>query len=208
MTVIIPPFLVTDLVEKFKTPVNIEANIQNCRSFDFRRREKTDRRSWQRSAVLVGVIEKAGAAHLILTKRTEMLHRHKGQIAFPGGKREKNDKSDEDTALREAYEEIGLERRFFTKLGELEFYYTSTGFEIKPVVGLVDERAQLVKNDDEVDEIFTVPLAFLMDKKNYVVASKMVGIEKHSFYAISYENHYIWGATAGMIRSLAERLTQ
>lgn len=208
MTETVPPFLVTDLVEKFKNPVNTAMSIQNFRPSAFRQRQKTDRPSWQRSAVLVGVIEKAGEAHVILTKRTEMLHHHKGQIAFPGGKREKADRSDEDTALREAYEEIGLKRHFFTKLGELDFYYSSTGFEIKPVVGLIGESAQLVKNDDEVDEIFTVPLAFLMDKKNYVVASKMVGIEKHSFYAISYENHYIWGATAGMIRSLAERLTQ
>lgn len=208
MTATVFPFLVTDLIKKFEKPVNTVKNIKNFRSFAFRPREKADRRSWQRSAVLVGVIEKTGEAHLVLTKRTEKLHRHKGQIAFPGGKREKNDKSDDDTALREAYEEIGLDRRFFTKLGELEFYYTSTGYEIKPVVGLIGECAQLVKNDDEVDEIFTVPLAFLMDKKNYVVASKMVGTEKHSFYAISYENHYIWGATAGMIRSLAERLTQ
>lgn len=177
MTATLPPFPVTDLIEKFRKPVDTVKNNRNSHPSRFRSREKTDRPSWEHSAVLVGVIEKAGEAHLILTKRTEMLHRHKGQIAFPGGKREPADKNDDDTALREAYEEIGLDRQLFTKLGELQCYYTSTGFEVKPIVGLIGKGAKLVKNDQEVDEIFTVPLAFLMDKKNYVVASKMVGVE-------------------------------
>ncbi len=146
--------------------------------------------------------------HLVLTKRTAKLLKHSGQIAFPGGKREARDTSDEMTALREAHEEIGLEPEYFTKLGELDFYYTSTGFEIRPVVGLIEAGAEFVKNDDEVDEIFTVPLAFVLDPKNYVIVSKKSGAEKRSFYALSFDNHYIWGATAAMIRSLAERLSR
>ena len=171
-------------------------------------RRKSERLSWQRSAVLVGLVEKSDMPHLVLTKRTAKLLKHSGQIAFPGGKREARDTSDEMTALREAHEEIGLEPEYFTKLGQLDFYYTSTGFEIRPVVGLIEAGAEFVKNDDEVDEIFTVPLSFVLDPKNYVIVSKKSGAEKRSFYALSFDNHYIWGATAAMIRSLAERLSR
>ncbi|WP_297323277.1 CoA pyrophosphatase, partial [uncultured Bartonella sp.] len=152
--------------------------------------------------------KQAGEVHLLLTKRTDILDKHKGQIAFPGGKKEKNDQNDEETALREANEEIGLDRRNFSKLGELCCYYTSTGYEVKPIVGIIDKGTQFVRNGQEVAEIFTVPLSFLMERKNYVLATKKLGNEVRSFYAISYENHYIWGATAGMIRALLERLSQ
>ena len=208
---------IADIVKKFNEPevlsplpeaLNRDQNLNRPFSNSSILRKKTERPSWQRSAVLIGIIEKLNAPHLVLTRRTSKLHKHAGQIAFPGGKKEDQDKSDEMTALREAYEEIGLQPDYFTKLGELCFHYTSTGFEIRPVVGLIRPGAQFVKNDNEVDEIFTVQLSFVLDLKNYVIVSKTAGAEKRSFYALSYENHYIWGATAAMIRSLAERLTR
>ena len=205
------PLLIDDVIKKFSEPINFSKNCQDSQGSSsplFKSRQKKDRPSWQRSAVLVGIIEKSGVPNLVLTKRTEKLHKHSGQIAFPGGKREAHDKSDEETAIREAYEEIGLKPDDFTKLGELQFHYTGTGFEIRPIVGLIKESAQFTKNDNEVDEIFTVPLSFVLDPKNYVIFSKSFGTEKLSFYAISYKNYYIWGATAAMIRSLSERLSR
>ena len=208
---------IADIVKKFNEPeilspapeaLNGDQNLNRLFSNSLILRQKSDRPSWQRSAVLIGIIEKSNAPHLVLTRRTSKLHNHAGQIAFPGGKREDQDKSDEMTALREAREEIGLQPDYFTKLGELCFHYTSTGFEIRPVVGLIGQGAQFVKNDNEVDEIFTVQLSFVLDLKNYVIVSKTAGAEKRSFYALSCENHYIWGATAAMIRSLAERLSR
>ncbi|WLT07971.1 CoA pyrophosphatase [Bartonella apihabitans] len=205
------PLLIDDVIKKFGEPLDFSKNGQDSQDFSsplFKSRQKKDRSSWQRSAVLIGIIEKSGVPNLVLTKRTEKLHKHSGQIAFPGGKREAHDKSDEETAIREAYEEIGLKPDDFTKLGELQFHYTGTGFEIRPIVGLIKESAQFTKNDNEVDEIFTVPLSFVLDPKNYVIFSKSFGTEKLSFYAISYKNYYIWGATAAMIRSLSERLSR
>ena len=205
------PLLIDDVIKKFGEPINFSKNCQDSQGSSlplFKSRQKKDRPSWQRSAVLVGIIQKSGVPNLVLTKRTEKLHKHSGQIAFPGGKREAHDKSDEETAIREAYEEIGLKPDDFTKLGELQFHYTGTGFEIRPIVGLIKESAQFTKNDNEVDEIFTVPLSFVLDPKNYVIFSKSFGTEKLSFYAISYKNYYIWGATAAMIRSLSERLSR
>ena len=205
------PLLIDDVIKKFGEPINFSGNCQDSQGLSsplFKARQKEDRPSWQRSAVLVGIIEKSGIPNLVLTKRTQKLHKHSGQIAFPGGKRETHDKSDEETAIREAYEEIGLKPDDFTKLGELQFHYTATGFEIRPVVGLIHEGVEFTKNDNEVDEIFTVPLSFVLDPKNYVIISKPFGSEKLSFYAISYKNYYIWGATAAMIRSLAERLSR
>ncbi|MCT6919296.1 MAG: CoA pyrophosphatase [Bifidobacteriales bacterium] len=208
---------IADIVKKFNEPevlspapeaLNGDQNLNRPFSNSLILRQKSDRPSWQRSAVLIGIIEKSNAPHLVLTRRTSKLHNHAGQIAFPGGKREDQDKSDEMTALREAREEIGLQPDYFTKLGELCFHYTSTGFEIRPVVGLIGQGAQFVKNDNEVDEIFTVQLSFVLDLKNYVIVSKTAGAEMRSFYALSCENHYIWGATAAMIRSLAERLSR
>lgn len=208
---------IADIVKKFNEPdilspapeaLNGDQNLNRLFSNSRILRQKSDRPSWQRSAVLIGIIEKSNVPHLVLTRRTSKLHNHAGQIAFPGGKRENQDKSDEMTALREAREEIGLQPDYFTKLGELCFHYTSTGFEIRPVVGLIGQGAQFVKNDNEVDEIFTVQLSFVLDLKNYVIVSKTAGAEMRSFYALSYENHYIWGATAAMIRSLAERLSR
>lgn len=199
------PLSLREIVKKFGAPSKIKSKMPVLASISLR--QKSDCASWQRAAVLVGLIDREDEVHLLLTRRTQTLHKHKGQIAFPGGKREEQDQSDEETALREANEEVGLDRRDFQKLGELACYYTSTGYEIRPVVGIIDKAARLTKNEQEVSEIFSVPLSYLMEPENYVIASKTVGKEKRSFYAIFYENYYIWGATAGMIRSLLERLS-
>ncbi|MEM9331171.1 MAG: CoA pyrophosphatase [Pseudomonadota bacterium] len=160
----------------------------------------------KKAAVLIGFIERNGEAHVILTKRTEKLANHSGQIAFPGGKIDASDPSPEAAALREAWEEIGLDINEVEILGKLPDYHSGSGFKINPVLGLVSSDADFEINADEVEYMFDVPLRFLMNPKNHVKASKFFrGAHRH-YYEMPFENHYIWGVTAGMIRVLYDRV--
>ena len=158
------------------------------------------------AAVLIGLIERAGQVNIILTKRTEKLNNHSGQIAFPGGKIDEDDASPEAAALREAWEEIGLDINEVEIMGRLPDYYSGSGYRIAPIIGFVREGADFEINPDEVDYMFEVPLAFLMKKENHLIASKVFGGGKRFYYEMPYEEHYIWGVTAGMIRVLYDRV--
>ncbi|MEO0617652.1 MAG: CoA pyrophosphatase [Pseudomonadota bacterium] len=158
------------------------------------------------AAVLVPVIPRNGALYVILTLRAAHLPTHAGQIAFPGGKMEPDDADPEHTALREAHEEIGLEPANVTTLGCLDSYQTGTGFRILPVVATVSPGVSLTSDPAEVDDAFEVPLAFLMDAGNHRRhAREWKGVLRH-YYAIPWENRYIWGATAGILRNLQETM--
>ncbi|MEM9276980.1 MAG: CoA pyrophosphatase [Pseudomonadota bacterium] len=158
------------------------------------------------AAVLIGFIERDGEANVILTKRTENLSNHSGQIAFPGGKIDASDTSPEAAALREAWEEIGLDINEVEVLGCLPHYHSGSGFRISPVLGLVSPDADFEINTDEVEYMFEVPLSFLMNPQNHVTASKFFrGAHRH-YYEMPYQDHYIWGVTAGMIRVLYNRV--
>lgn len=161
---------------------------------------------WTKAAVLIPIVEREGQAFIILTERSQHLRKHSGQISFPGGKQESADRDAKDTALREAYEEIHLLKKHVEIIGEQPLYHMRTGFEITPIIGIVDDMAKLKANSQEVAKIFEVPFSFLMDGANHQRISRIVAGEQRSFYAIEYQNYYIWGATAGMIRALYERL--
>jgi len=160
------------------------------------------------AAVLIPVVERAEPA-VLLTLRTPDLKSHSGQIAFPGGKIDPGDASPLDAALREAEEEIGLERKFVDPLGYLDLYLTFSGFRILPTVARVKPDYRLTINPAEVQETFEVPLEFLMSPDNHKRHSRIwkEGIERH-YYAMPFGERYIWGITAGILRNLYERLYQ
>lgn len=158
------------------------------------------------ASVLIGLIERASDVHVILTKRTEALTNHSGQVAFPGGRIDEDDASPEAAALREAWEEIGLDINEVEILGRLPYYFTGSGYRVAPVVGFVREGADFEINPDEVDYMFEVPLSYLMDADNHTVKTRVWNGNERHFYEMPYGEHYIWGVTAGMLRVLHDRV--
>jgi 8-oxo-dGTP pyrophosphatase MutT (NUDIX family) len=157
------------------------------------------------AAVLIPVVDRPEPT-VLLTLRAAHLNDHAGQIAFPGGKIDASDASPLDAALREAEEEIGLDRGFVDPIGYLEVYGTGFGFRILPTLARVRPGFTLSINHHEVDDAFEVPLAFLMNPANHQLHSKEFrGMERH-YYAMPFAERYIWGATAGILRVLYERI--
>jgi 8-oxo-dGTP pyrophosphatase MutT (NUDIX family) len=157
------------------------------------------------AAVLVPIIDR-GEPMVLLTQRTEGLANHAGQVAFPGGKIDAGDTSPAAAALREAKEEIGLASALVEPLGYLDLYLSFTGFRILPTVARVKPDFALVLNPWEVTDTFEVPLAFLMTPANHQRKSRDWRGITREFYAIPFENRYIWGITAGIVRNLYERV--
>jgi 8-oxo-dGTP pyrophosphatase MutT (NUDIX family) len=157
------------------------------------------------AAVLIAVVDRPEPT-VLLTQRSAHLNDHAGQISFPGGKIDPTDASPLDAALREADEEVGLGREFIDPVGYLDLYGTAFGFRILPTVARVRPGFTLRVSAAEVDDVFEVPLAFLMNPANHQIhAKEFRGIER-SYYAMPYEERYIWGATAGILRVLYERI--
>jgi 8-oxo-dGTP pyrophosphatase MutT (NUDIX family) len=157
------------------------------------------------AAVLIPVVDHKEPT-VLLTQRSAHLNEHAGQIAFPGGKIDATDKSPRDAALREAEEEVGLDRSFVEPIGYLDLYGTGFGFRILPTVARVKPGFKLTINHSEVDDAFEVPLSFLMDPANHQLHSKEFRGMERSYYAMPFAERYIWGATAGILRVLYERI--
>jgi 8-oxo-dGTP pyrophosphatase MutT (NUDIX family) len=155
------------------------------------------------AAVLVGVLENAGAS-VLLTQRHSKLSKHAGQIAFPGGRLDAGE-TPLEAALREAEEETGLDRRFVRPLGYLDGYLTITGYFIVPVVARILPGYELTPQAAEVDDIFDVPLSFLLNAENRETQSREWKGMTRYYYVYPYENRHIWGATAGIIKNMSDR---
>lgn len=158
------------------------------------------------AAVLMPVVEHEGGLTLLLTQRTGHLREHAGQISFPGGRRDPGDDDPVVAALRESAEEIGLPAQRVTVLGSLPPYNTTTGFEVVPVLGLVKPPLVLTLDAFEVASVFEVPLDFMINPANHQQHEVVWQGRRRHYYAIPYQDWFVWGATAGMIVVLAERL--
>lgn len=159
------------------------------------------------AAVLVPVVRREAGLTILLTQRTDHLYDHAGQISFPGGRSEAHDASPAATALRETFEEIGLPDSHVEVLGYLPEYATVTGYHVTPVVGLVDPPQAFNLDAFEVAEAFEVPLTFFLDSGNHQRNTLQYQGRTRHYYAMPYEQRYIWGATAGMLMNFYAILT-
>ena len=158
------------------------------------------------AAVLIPIIERRDGLSVLFTRRADHLARHAGQVSFPGGRVDGGDDDAVAAALRETEEEVGLSRSFVDVRGELDRYETGTGFAIQPFVAFVREGFDLKVDEREVAEAFEVPLAFLMEPANQKQQTSTWQGRERRYYAMTYDRHYIWGATAGILVNLYERL--
>ncbi len=157
------------------------------------------------AAVLVPIIDRDNPA-ILLTKRSEKLPKHAGQVSFPGGRIDPGDVDAEAAALRETHEEVGIAAQHVEVIGTLDTYRTGTGFEISPFVGVVAPPLRLRPEPGEVDAIFEVPLEFILDRRNHRKESAVWrGLRRH-YYAMPYQGYNIWGATAAMLVNLCDLL--
>lgn len=166
----------------------------------------TTDRALKPAAVLVPIVNRPDGPTVLLTQRTAHLKKHAGQISFPGGGVEPQDRHHVETALRETHEEIGLHARHVTLLGRLSMYETSTAYGVTPVVGWVEPPFDLAVDSFEVAEVFETPLSFILDRANHVKETAMRDGIRRWYYVMPYEGRRIWGATAGMLVNLADML--
>lgn len=159
-----------------------------------------------KAAVLIALIERQNGPQIILTRRSEKLNKHSGQIAFPGGRIDAGDKTPTAAAIRETSEEIGVPGAQITILGKLPLYQTGTGFIISPIVGKLTPPYIFKREPNEVDEIFELPLDYIVDKNNFKRQSIIYQGRNREFWTIPYGEYHIWGATAAILVELAERL--
>ena len=158
------------------------------------------------AAVLVPLVGRPDGITVLLMQRTDHLNDHAGQISFPGGKAEPGDNNPVATALRETREEIGLSEKYIRIMGLLDDYETVTGFRITPVVSTVSDGFNLALDSREVSGVFEVPLDFICNPLNHQICTRTVNGIAGRYFVFEYKTHYIWGATAGMLMNLYQRL--
>lgn len=160
----------------------------------------------QPAAVLAPIVRRPDGWTMLFTQRAHDTPAHPGQVSFPGGRVHADDASPLETALRETEEEIGLARRFIEPIGAWDRYNTGTGFTITPILGLVEPGFELMLDPREVADVFETPLSFLLDPANHERREGIWRGVARAYYAMPHSGRLIWGATAGMIRALWERL--
>ena len=160
----------------------------------------------QRSAVMCLVFAENDQLYILLTKRSETLSRHPGEICFPGGKVELEDKNFLDSALRETYEEVGITSSEVNVIGRLDELVTGTGFHVIPFIGIIKSLKNLRLDEREVSEIIKLPLNILANKSNRIKLSKNFNNKNFTFWKIIYLDYNIWGATASILLNLASKV--
>ena len=194
---------VRDTIEKIRDVLDRSAGQTS--DFDLNADAKLPAgRVLRHAGVLAPIVEQDGALHILLTKRSSALKHHPGQIAFPGGKMDDDDADITATALREAREEIGLDPENVTVLGHMPPHETVTGFVVTPVVAQVQAAFDPVPEAGEVAEVFTVPLSHVMTPANYQVQYRRWRGARRYYFTVPFGPYYIWGATARILRAMAE----
>ena len=160
------------------------------------------------ASVLIPVLTFKKNLEILLTKRSANLKNHPGQIAFPGGKKEKFDSSPIETALRETEEEIGLSQNLVEIVATLPTHKTATGFIIKPYIGIISQPFEETLRYGEVDEVFTVPFDHILDEENFSIQTRKWNGSKRNYYVVPYGPYYIWGATARILLNLSKALSR
>lgn len=155
---------------------------------------------------MVPLVHREDGLHVMLTKRTEHLNNHAGQISFPGGRVDETDRDVQHTALRETEEEVGLHARHIKIIGQLDTYIVGTGYLVSPIVGVIEPPFKLSPQEDEVAEIFEAPLDFLITPHNFERFARDYNGKTRHHFAITWQDYFIWGATAGMLRNLSQRI--
>ena len=177
-------------------------------TFDLDLKQSSTNISLQPASVLVPLQYEESMWQVILTRRSMNMKKHSGQISFPGGKFEDEDKTLDATALREAFEEIGLSSKNVCLWGSLPSHETVTGFRVFPFIGVVNRYEIQVNSAAEVSEVFKVPLEFLLDERSYSKHSVTWNGEKRSYLAVPYGPYYIWGATARILYNFSEKFSR
>jgi 8-oxo-dGTP pyrophosphatase MutT (NUDIX family) len=159
-----------------------------------------------RAAVLVPLVDRPEGMHVLLTQRATHLKNHAGQVSFPGGRVEPTDAGPWEAALREAREEIGLDPAHVTRIGYLRDHLVVTGYRVTPAVAIVRPGFTLALDRTEVEDVFEVPLEFVLDPAHHVPCDRQFGGYTVITYDIPYQGRHIWGATANMLRTLCDTL--
>jgi 8-oxo-dGTP pyrophosphatase MutT (NUDIX family) len=192
---------------------NIKSNLLkygSCSSdFDLNPDMNLDQKfNFLEASVLIPILTFKKDLEILLTKRSNNLKNHPGQIAFPGGKKDQSDRSPIETALRETQEEVGLNPKNVEIIASLPSHKTATGFVIKPYLGLINQPFSETLRQGEVDEIFTVPYEYILNEKNFSIHTRKWNGSQRSYYVVPYGPYYIWGATARILLNLSRALSQ
>ena len=192
---------------------NIKSNLLkygSCSSdFDLNPDMNLDQKfNFLEASVLIPILTFKKDLEILLTKRSNNLKNHPGQIAFPGGKKDQIDSSPIETALRETQEEVGLNPKNVEIIASLPSHKTATGFVIKPYLGLINQPFSETLRQGEVDEIFTVPYEYILNEKNFSIQTRKWNGSQRSYYVVPYGPYYVWGATARILLNLSRALSQ
>jgi 8-oxo-dGTP pyrophosphatase MutT (NUDIX family) len=192
---------------------NIKSNLLkygSCSSdFDLNPDMNLDQKfNFLEASVLIPILTFKKDLEILLTKRSNNLKNHPGQIAFPGGKKDQSDRSPIETALRETQEEVGLNPKNVEIIASLPSHKTATGFIVKPYLGLINQPFSETLRQGEVDEIFTVPYEYILNEKNFSIHTRKWNGSQRSYYVVPYGPYYIWGATARILLNLSRALSQ
>ena len=192
---------------------NIKSNLLkygSCSSdFDLNPDMNSDQKfNFLEASVLIPILTFNKDLEILLTKRSNNLKNHPGQIAFPGGKKDQIDSSPIETALRETQEEVGLNPKNVEIIASLPSHKTATGFVIKPYLGLINQPFSEILRQGEVDEIFTVPYEYILNEENFSIQTRKWNGSQRSYYVVPYGPYYVWGATARILLNLSRALSQ